>query len=201
MLSPIVIAIPHRRLHRLRRLTRPTHNLLRHLGGRRRLLAHGIRIRHFRLSRLVLALHHIDLVFAVFLDEGGEILDGAGAAVDDGLGFGAGGEELDGWEAGDFVGNIVGGGVDFGNGNLGGVAGGVHGGEFFVFGGKTGGLVRNRVFDVGKGRGKHTLCNDRTTGRRTLQEHLSRCQRRLPGNCGPPRPEHRPLASQEWARI
>lgn len=60
-------------------------------------------------------------MFAVLLDEGREILDGARARVRDRVGFGAGGEELDGGEAGDLVGDVVGGRVDFGDGDLFGV--------------------------------------------------------------------------------
>ena len=60
-------------------------------------------------------------MFAVLLDEGGEVFDSAGAGVGDGVGFGAGGEEHDGGETGDFVGDVVGRGVDFGDDDLFGV--------------------------------------------------------------------------------
>ena len=118
MLRAVMIAIHNRRLDRLRRLLGRAHHLLRRAllcrGGR--LLAHFIRIRHLRL--IVRLVRYIDLVLAVLLYEGGEVLDGAGAAVDNGVGFAAGGEELDGWEAGNFVGDVVGGGVDFGDGDF-----------------------------------------------------------------------------------
>lgn len=59
-----------------------------------------------------------DLVAAVVADKLSESLDGAGTAVLNGLVLGAGLEELDGGEARDVIGNIVGGGVDLGDGNL-----------------------------------------------------------------------------------
>ena len=68
------------------------------------------------------------------LDELGQVLDGAVAAVLDGRGLGARGEELDGREALDLVRDVVGCGVDFGDRY--GVAG-VQGGEFFVLGGEA----------------------------------------------------------------
>ena len=79
------------------------------------------------------------MVFPVLLDESGEVFDGARAAVEDGRVLAAGGEELDGWEALDFVGDVVGCGVDFGDCYFGGEGGvfGVEGCEFFVFGGET----------------------------------------------------------------
>ena len=62
-------------------------------------------------------------MFAVFLDEGGEILDGAVAVVFDGAVLGAGREESDGRETLDFAGNIIGSGIDFSDGHFGGVGG------------------------------------------------------------------------------
>lgn len=59
-----------------------------------------------------------DLVAAVVADEVGQGLDGAGAAVLDGLVLGAGLEELDGGEAGDVVRDVVGGRVDLGDRHL-----------------------------------------------------------------------------------
>jgi hypothetical protein len=59
-----------------------------------------------------------DLVAAVVADELGKGLDGAGTAVLNGLVLGAGLEELDGREAGDVIGNVVGGGIDLGDGDL-----------------------------------------------------------------------------------
>ena len=82
---------------------------------------------------------------AVLGDELGEVLDRAGAGVVDGGVLLAGGVEFDGGEAGDFVGDVVEGRVDFGDGDFGLVVwvGLVEGGEFFVFGGEAGegGLV------------------------------------------------------------
>ena len=59
-----------------------------------------------------------DLVAAVVANELSKCLDGAGAAVLDGLVLGAGLEELDGREARDVIGNIVGGGINLGDGDL-----------------------------------------------------------------------------------
>lgn len=120
-----------------RRLGRLAYHAIAFLVG----IAH-IHIPIVRAS-LVLSFISISLVLAVLLDEVGQILDGAGARVGDGRILAAGGEELDGWEAGDLVGNIVGGGVDFGNCDFGGEGGGagIEGGEFFIFGGQPGTFV------------------------------------------------------------
>jgi hypothetical protein len=59
-----------------------------------------------------------DLVAAVVADELGKSLDGAGTAVLNGLVLGASLEELDGGEARDVIGNVVGGGVNLGDGDL-----------------------------------------------------------------------------------
>lgn len=143
MLPPLLlIRIRDRRLHRLLRITNLTlYLLLDPLGSllRRRLLRrrwclfpHTLDIRHRGILIIFSRLIHIriDLVFTVLLDEGCEILDCAGAAVVDGGVFGAGGEELDGGEALDLVGDVIGGCVDFGDGDLGGEGwvGGVEGG-------------------------------------------------------------------------
>jgi len=140
VLDPITVRIRHRSLDRLGRLTHHaldlgSHTLARLLldllaGGLRllgralgflgrggRLLAHLLGIRHLSLLGVVGDVG-VDLVLAVLLDEGGEVLDGARARVRDGVGLGAGGEEFDGGEAGDLVGNVVGGRVDFGDGHL-----------------------------------------------------------------------------------
>ena len=118
-------------------------------------------------DRLVIDLWDVgvDFVRAVLGDELGEVLDGAGAGVVDGGVLLAGGVEFDGGEAGDFVGDVVEGRVDFGDGHFGLVVwvGLVERGEFFVFGGeaKGGGLVwgwemegrgaRSRVLGRGEG--------------------------------------------------
>jgi hypothetical protein len=62
-----------------------------------------------------------NLVATVLGDEGGEVLNSAGTAVLDGLTLAVGGEELDGRETLDLVGNVVGGGIDLGDGDLVGV--------------------------------------------------------------------------------
>lgn len=77
-----------------------------------------------------------DLVAAVVADEIGQSLDGAGTVVLHGLVLGAGLEELDGGEAGDVIGDVVGGGVDLGNGHLVGESG-VLGGELVVLGSES----------------------------------------------------------------
>ena len=62
-----------------------------------------------------------NLVATVLGDEGGEVLDGAGTAVLNGLTLAVGGEELDGGETLDLIGDVVGGGIDLGDGDLVGV--------------------------------------------------------------------------------
>lgn len=57
------------------------------------------------------------LVGAVLLDELQQVLDGAGAGVVNGSVLLASGEELDGGEALDLIGNVVGGGVNLGDGH------------------------------------------------------------------------------------
>jgi hypothetical protein len=59
-----------------------------------------------------------DLVAAVVTDELGKGLDGTSAAVLDRLVLGASLEELDGREARDVIGNVVGGGINLGDGDL-----------------------------------------------------------------------------------
>jgi len=76
-----------------------------------------------------------DLVAAVVANELSEGLDGAGAAVLNGLVLGAGLEELNGGEARDVIGNVVGGGVNLGDGDLVG-EGRVLLGELVVLGGE-----------------------------------------------------------------
>jgi hypothetical protein len=76
-----------------------------------------------------------DLVAAVVANELSKGLDGAGAAVLNGLVLGAGLEELDGGEARDVIGNVVGGGVNLGDGDLVG-EGRVLLGELVVLGGE-----------------------------------------------------------------
>jgi hypothetical protein len=77
-----------------------------------------------------------DLVAAVVADELGKSLDGAGTAVLDGLVLGASLEELDGGEARDVIGNVVGGGVNLGDGDLVGESG-VLLGQLIVLGCKS----------------------------------------------------------------
>lgn len=62
----------------------------------------------------------VDLVLAVVTDEVCEVLDGARASVLDWLVLSAGREKLDGREALDLVWDVVGGGIDLGDGHLGG---------------------------------------------------------------------------------
>jgi hypothetical protein len=59
-----------------------------------------------------------DLVATVVADKFGKSLDSAGTVVLNGLILGAGLEELDGREARDVIGNVVGGSINLGNGDL-----------------------------------------------------------------------------------
>lgn len=125
MLRGAVIHIRDRRLDRLRRLAHHALHALRDtlldlFRGRGRLLAHLVGVGHVQLIRVAVVGRRvgIDFVFSVLLDEVGEILNGARAGVVDGVGFGAGREELDGGEALNLVRDVVGGCVDFGDGNL-----------------------------------------------------------------------------------
>jgi hypothetical protein len=77
-----------------------------------------------------------DLVAAVVADKVGKSLDGAGAVVLNGLVLGAGLEELDSGEAGDVIGNVVGGSVNLGDGDLVGESG-VLLGQLIVLGCKS----------------------------------------------------------------
>ena len=76
-----------------------------------------------------------DLVAAVVADEFGKSLNGAGTGVLNGLVLGTGLEELDCGEARDVIGNVVGGGVNLGDGDLVG-EGRVLLGQLIVLGGK-----------------------------------------------------------------
>lgn len=82
----------------------------------------------------------VNLVLAVLLDEGDEILNGAGASVLNGRVLGTSGVDLDGGEASDGVRHVVGSGINLGDGNLlvqlGNVS--VQSGELIVLGSKTG---------------------------------------------------------------
>lgn len=77
----------------------------------------------------------VNLVLTVLLDEGDQVLDGAVTSVLNGRVLGASGVDLDGREASDGVGDIVGGGVDLGDGDLLAQLGvGVESGKFLVLG-------------------------------------------------------------------
>lgn len=116
----------------LDRISCVTSHALRRLRSRLGRLSHTLSQRDLILIGSVRTFVGIDFVFAILLDELSQVFDGARAGVDDWFLFTAGGEELDGGEALDLVGNVVGCGVYFCNGYLG--RGGVHGCEFFVFG-------------------------------------------------------------------
>jgi hypothetical protein len=77
-----------------------------------------------------------DLVATVVADELSKSLDGAGPTVLDGLVLGASLEELDGREASNVVGNVVGGSINLGNGDLVGESG-VLLGQLIVLGGES----------------------------------------------------------------
>lgn len=127
-----------------------------------------------RLGLLALASSRnaVHLVLAVLLDEVGEILDGPGASVLDRLFLGAGGIETDRRESGDRVGDIVGGGINLGNGDLGGEITGVEGTELVVLGSKSVQISQARELV----RQLLTTCSVRTTGRRTPGGHPCRSQ-------------------------
>lgn len=96
------------------------HSLGRTLHTLGRLGGSGSLLRHLR---LVLGLNIIsyvcvNLVGTILLDEGGKVLDRAGAAVGDWRVLLASGVELDGGEALDFIRDVVGGGIDLGDGDL-----------------------------------------------------------------------------------
>lgn len=78
-------------------------------------------------------------MFAVFLDESGKVFNGSRAGVEYGYVLRACREELDGWEALDLVGNVIGCGVYFGDDDLVGErgVGGIQRGELFIFRGQT----------------------------------------------------------------
>ena len=113
MLPPVfTISICGRALHRLSNLAS---RALDTLSSRLSSLTHPFSHGGILITSLILTLVSIDLVLAILLDEGREVLDSPGAAVGEGLGLCASGEELDGWEALDLVGDVVGRGVDFGD--------------------------------------------------------------------------------------
>ena len=85
------------------------------LGGSLSLLGHTLSLDIVALSVSG------NLVATVLSNESSEVLNSAGTAVLDGLTLAVGREELDGRETLDLVGNIVGGGIDLGDGDLVGV--------------------------------------------------------------------------------
>lgn len=114
-----IIRILYHRLDRLHRLLGRALDLLFHtFSCGWCLLAQFLGLSLLAGFGLVLALISIDLVFAIFLDEVCKIFDGAGSRVENGLGFAASREELDGGEALDLIRYVVGGGIDFGNRHL-----------------------------------------------------------------------------------
>lgn len=178
VVDAVMVAIRNSRLHRLGRLADFALDLLARalLGGGGSLLA---QILVALRGRLAVILAHVDVggVLAVVLDELSEVLDGAGTGVDDGFGFAAGGEQLDGGEALDLVGDVVGRGVDFGDGDLGceSRVGAVQESELFVFWGEAGGSLSVDLVMVDIEAEKLTLCSVHTMGRRILGEHPFRC--------------------------
>ena len=137
MLRAVLVGVHSHRLHRLRRLAHHTFHALLHalldlLRRRRRLPTHLIRVRHIHFINVTVVGLRVDinLVLPILFDEVGEILDGTRAGVVDGVGFGPGGEKLNGWKALDLVGDVVESCVYFGDGDLLGKCwvGGVEGG-------------------------------------------------------------------------
>ena len=145
MISLVSITVHNGRIRRTSRVLRNLSNLARRTLGRLgRLLARGNSLLWHTLGGLGkvslcgvdvvgAGAVRVDLVRALGLDEGGDVLYGAGTAVVDGAVLFAGRVELDGWEALDLVGDVVEGGVDFGNGYFVGDAG-EEVGELFVLG-------------------------------------------------------------------
>lgn len=89
------------------------------------------------LSALLLG-RDVSLVLAVLSNELDEVINSSGALVGDRSVLATGGEELDGGEALDLIGNVVGSGVDLGNDNLVlEVAVGELGSELIVLGGES----------------------------------------------------------------
>lgn len=156
MLTHIIIIVSH---HRLRRLGRLAHGTLHHVRYFFRLLAHRRRGSSF-CHRLLIRnttgiLHHsiffrnprVNLVLSAITHEIREILDRAGTLVFDWRILCACGIKLDGGEAGDLVGDVVGGGIDLGDGDLGVEIRvlGVELGELLVVGSKTGSRLVDRI--------------------------------------------------------
>jgi hypothetical protein len=116
-----LIGVHSHRLHHLSSLTDNTLDALLEtlssLRGSGRSLTKILGIWH---DGVVLGGVGVNLVGAFLLDELGEILNGAVALVCDGVGLVAGDKELEGGEALDLIRNVVGGGVDLGDGDLGG---------------------------------------------------------------------------------
>ena len=119
MVDTIVVAIRNSGLDRLRRLADLALDLLTGslLRSRSRLLAQFLVALGDGLV-FGFAFVGVGAVLAVLLHELGEVLNGARPGVKDRLRFAASGEELDGWEALDLIGHIVGGSIHFGNDNL-----------------------------------------------------------------------------------
>ena len=132
-----------RRLDRLRSLARHALSLVDHAAGSFRSslggLAHALGVGKVSLV-VLLGDPGVDAVLALLLDEVGQALDGAVAAVLEGRGLAARGVQLDGREALDLVGDVVGRGVDLGDRHLTREVGVglVEFAELLVLGGETG---------------------------------------------------------------
>lgn len=113
------------------------HGLVRNRG--RGLLGRGVGNISALLGLLSAGGVGISLVLAVLLNELGEVLDSAGSGVLDRRVLGAGREDLDGGEALDGLGDVVGGGIDLGDSHLGGEVRvlSVELSELLVLGGET----------------------------------------------------------------
>ena len=128
----------------------------------------------------------IDIVLAVLLDKVREILHCARAFIFNWGVLSAGREELNGGEASNGVGDIVGRCVDFGDGNLRNIL--VKACKFLVFRGKSiQGLIKYSQARVNLirgrregGRGELTPCSVRTMVHKIREGHPSRCQGRDP---------------------
>lgn len=79
----------------------------------------------------------VSLVLAVLLHEVGQVIHTPGAKILNRRILGASGEQLDGGEASDRLRDIVGSGIDLGNGDLGAKTIGIEAGELVVLRGET----------------------------------------------------------------
>lgn len=105
------------------------------ISGSGRSLGRGSLITFLRLR--FLSGVSVSLVLAVLLHEVGQVIHSPGAEILDRRVLGASGEQLDSGEASDRLRDIVGSGIDLGDGDLGAKTIGVEAGKLVVLRGKT----------------------------------------------------------------